>query len=233
MSVGLWVDFEAAWALVTVHSCERDWSATDGHRRDFMVGCPLAVAAVLSCKVQADRWIAPHLALRTLLDCCRWDCRITQPVQRTHLSPASWLLAIDKGRGSKSVEVQRVWGVYGKRLQFMSRQDALQLDESLDADDVSRAWLVWSGAPEAALADAFRICGGLVIGRGSALFRIVWLGGHMVKKARGNAGDAVDADVFLYRDSSIAPLLDMRRRFKVDMDVLGDKVQYGVSLAVG
>ena len=30
-----------------------------GHRRDFMVGCPLAVAAVLSCKVQNDRWVAP------------------------------------------------------------------------------------------------------------------------------------------------------------------------------
>ena len=38
-----------------------------GHRRDFMVGCPLAVAAVLSCRVQADRWVAPHQAVRTLL----------------------------------------------------------------------------------------------------------------------------------------------------------------------
>ena len=31
-------------------------------------------AAVLSCKVQPDRWIAPHLAVRTLFDCCRWTC---------------------------------------------------------------------------------------------------------------------------------------------------------------
>ena len=45
-------------------------------------------------------------------------------------------------RGSKSVEVQRVWEVYDERLQFMSRQDALQLDESLEAGDVVRAWLV-------------------------------------------------------------------------------------------
>ena len=48
------------------------------------------------------------------------------------LWPASWLPPIDKSRGSKSVEVQRVWEVYDERLQFMSRQDALQLDESLD-----------------------------------------------------------------------------------------------------
>ena len=119
-----------------------------------MVGCPLAVAAVLSCKVQADRWVAPHLAIRTLFDCCRWESRISQSVQRTPLWPASWLPAVDKGRGSKSVEVQRVWEIYDERLQFMSRLDALQLDDSLDAGDVSRAWLVWSGAVEAALADA-------------------------------------------------------------------------------
>ena len=30
-----------------------------------MVGCPLAAAAVLSCRVHPDRWIAPHLVVRT------------------------------------------------------------------------------------------------------------------------------------------------------------------------
>ena len=88
--------------------------------------------------------------------------------------------------------------------------------------------LVWSGAAEAALADAYQFSGGplrgkgLVLGRRSASFRVVRLGGHKVRKARGNAADAHDAaDVFLYRDSSVAPLLDMRRRFKAVMDVLG------------
>ena len=101
----------------------------------------------------------------------------------------------------------------------MSCHDALHLDESLNADDVSSAWLVWSGAAEAALVDAFRFSGGplpsrgLVLGRGTALFRVVRLGGHQVRKARANVADALDAaDVFLCRDSSIAPLLDMRRR---------------------
>ena len=61
------------------------------------------------------------------------------------LWPASWLPVVDKSRGSKSVEVQRVWGVYDERLQFMSRHDALLLDESLDAGDVLScvACLVW------------------------------------------------------------------------------------------
>ena len=113
ISAGLWVDLEGSWALATGRrpssTCLREWGSAGGHRRDFMVGCPLA-AAVLSCKVQPGRWIAPHLAVRTLFDCCRWTSQVTQPVLRTPLWPASWLPAVDKSRGSKSVEVQRVWG---------------------------------------------------------------------------------------------------------------------------
>ena len=89
ISAGLWVDLEEAWALAArlrpAPTCKRDWGATGGHRRDFIVGCPLAAAAVLSCKVEPDRWIAPHLAIRTLFDCCRWESRVTQSVQRTPL----------------------------------------------------------------------------------------------------------------------------------------------------
>ena len=159
-------------------------------------------------------------------------------MQRTPLWPASWLPAIDGSRSSRSVEVRRVWEIYDDRLQFMSQQDALLLDESLDDGDVSPAWLVWSRAAEAALADAYCFsggpapCQGLVLGRGVARFRHVRLGGHKVRKARSNVADVHDAaDVFLYRDSSIAPLLDMRRRFKAVMDVLGSMIRNGVSLA--
>ena len=193
----------------------------------------------LSCRVQSDRWLAPHLAVRAHFDCGRWTCRAAQPVQRTPLWLASWLPAVDKSRGSISVEVHRVWEVYHERLLFMSRHDAIQLDESLDADEVSRAWLVWSGAAESALADAYQFCGGpipnrgLVLGWGRPLFRVVRLGGHQVRKARGNAADAHDAaDVFLYRDPSGAPLLDVRRRFKAVMDVLDAMIRPGASLSL-
>ena len=108
----------------------------------------------------------------------------------------------------------------------------------LEADDVSCAWLVWSCAAEAALEDAFRFSGGpvpsrgLVLGRGSALLRVVPLGGPLVRGVRGPAADAVyGPGVFLYRDASIAPLLNLRRRFKAVMDVLGAMIRCGVSLA--
>ena len=61
-------------------------------------------------------------------------------------------LLLIRVRGSKSVEVRRVWEIFDDRLQFISRQDALRLDESFEADEVSRAWLVWSFAAETALA---------------------------------------------------------------------------------
>ena len=154
------------------------------------------------------------------------------------LWPASWLPAVDKSRSSMSVEVRRVWEIYDERLQFMSQQDAPLLSESLDAGDVSQAWLVWSRAAETALADAYRFsggpapCQGLVLGRGMARFRLVRLGGHKVRKVRSNAVDVHDAaDVFLYRDSSIAPLLDMRRRFRAVLGVLDAMIRSGISLA--
>ena len=213
ISAGLWVDFGEAWALAAgLHpapTCKRSWTAAGGHRRGFILGCPLAAAALLSCKVQPDRWIAPHLAVRALFDYGRWESWVTQPVRCTPLWPASWLPVVDKTRGSKSAEVQRVWEIYDERLQFMSRHDASLLDESLGRDDVSMAWSVWSRAAEAALADAFQFSGGplpsrgLVLGRGAALFRRVQLGGHWVRRARANAADALDAaDIFLYRDFS-------------------------------
>ena len=53
-----------------------------------------------------------------------------------------------------------------------------------------------------------------------------------MRKARGNVSDVNDdAGVFLYRDSSIAPLLDKRRRFKAVWGVLDAMIRYGVSLA--
>ena len=58
ISAGLWVDLESAWALARgVHpapTCKRAWNACGGHRRDFMVGCTLAAAAVTSCVDEPD-----------------------------------------------------------------------------------------------------------------------------------------------------------------------------------
>ena len=239
---GLWVDLESAWAfpsgVLPVATCKRSWGDVGGHPRDFMVGCPLVAAAVHSCSVQMDRWIVPHLAVQASFLYSIWTCRVSQPVKRTPLWPASWLPALDKTCGSKSVEVQRVWEIYDERLQFMSREDALGLDEALLCGDVSRAWLSWSSAAEKALADAFQFAGGpvpakgLVLGRGVARMRTVRLGGPMVRSVKRIAvGDGDFDDVSLYRDSSAAPVLDLRRNLKAILDLLDSVIRYGASLA--
>ena len=239
---GLWVDLESAWAFASGVSpavtCKRAWDDSGGHRRDFMVGCPLVAAAVRSCSVQRDRWIVPHLAVRASFAYSCWTCQVSQPVKRTPLWPASWLPALDKSRGSRSVEVQRVWDIYDERLQFMSREDALGLDGALLCGDVSRAWMIWSSAAESALADAFRFAGGpvpargLVLGRGVIRVRTVRLGGPIVRSVRRSSACHGDVDdVSLYRDSSAAPVLDLRRNLRAILDLLDSMIKWGASLA--
>ena len=99
---GLWVDLESAWAFASgvppAATCKRSWSDVGGHRRDFMIGCPMVAAAVHSCSVRMDRWIVPHLAVQASFLYSSWTCQVSQPVKRTPLWPASWLPALDKTR---------------------------------------------------------------------------------------------------------------------------------------
>ena len=116
----------------------------------------------------------------------------------------------------------------------LSREDALGLDEALLRGDVSSAWMTWSSAAEKALADAFQFAGGpvpvrgLVLGRSMARMRTVRLGGPIVRSARRSAAnDGVVDDVSLYRDSSAAPDLDLRRNLKAILDLLDSTIRWG------
>ena len=77
-----------------------------------------------------------YFAVRACFDYSRWRTRVSLPVRRSPLSPASWLPVLDKSRGSKAAEVQKVSDIYDDRLQFMSRDDAFRLDDSLTQGDV-------------------------------------------------------------------------------------------------
>ena len=239
---GLWVDLEASWALASGRSpgvtCKQDFQSSIGSRLDFMVGCPRVAAAVSGCEVLVDRWVVPHFSVRACFDYSRLLTRVSLPVQRSPLWSASWLPVLDKSRGSKAAEVQGGWEICYDRLQFMSRDDALGLDDSLTRGDVSSAWLIWSSAVEAALADAYRFAGGpvpengLVMGRGVFRTRFVRLGGPNVRKARRNFADHHEGgDVSLYHDVSTSPLLGLRSRFRLVANLLSAMIRDGVSLA--
>ena len=237
----LWVDLEAAWALAggvqPAFTCKRTWDSTGG-RRNLMVGCPLATAAVSSCRVEPDRWIVPHVPVRGHFDCGRWSCRSTRPMQCSPLWPASWLPAFDMSRGLSPSRFRGFGRFMITGCSSWPGWMLVSLDESLGVGDVSRVWLVWSSATETALADVYRFAGGpvpdrgLIVGRGTARMRVVRLGGLKVRKARRNAADAHEGgDVFMYRDSSAAPLHDLRCGIMAVMSVLDAMIRDGISLA--
>ena len=244
ISAGLWVDLEACWAYASggepAVTCKRTRASDSGDRRDFQIGCPLCAAAVRSCSVLLERWTQPHLAVRYWFVAERWTAKVTQPVRFTPLWPASWLSAVDKSRDSKSVEVRRVWEIYDEKLQLIDAGDVFRSDETLQGGDISQAWLLWSHAAEAALVDAYRLAGGpepergVKLGRGAARFSVVRLGGPKMRSARARCADPGDgAQVDLCRDSGIAPLIDLRRRSRAVLDVVGAIGRSGYSLARG
>ena len=55
----------------------------------FIVVCPLA-AAVAGCHVEGQRWIQPHLSVRTTFKLERWAMNVSQPSSKTPLWPAGW-----------------------------------------------------------------------------------------------------------------------------------------------
>ena len=244
ISAGLWVDLEASWATAAGRdpaiTCERTWDSDSGNRRDFQIGCPLCAAAVLSCEVLGNRWMQPHLAVRTWFVADSWTAFVTQPRRFTSLWPASWVSSVDKSRFSKSAEVRRIWDVHDERLRWVDAGDALSVDRAVASGDVSGAWLAWSNAAEGALLSAFCLAGGPVpekgfcLGRGLARFNRVRLGGPKVRQIRAWCSDPGDgASVDLYRDHSVGPLVDLRRRLRAVLDIFAAIGRSGFTISGG
>ena len=170
-----------ATGLQPVPTCERDWDSNGGHRRDFMVGCPLAAAA-LSCRVQPDRWIAPHLAVQDSFSTAagRLVGKLSLCNAPPFCLPLGCLLSITIG-----VPSRLMFKGFGRFMMNACLSRMLCVWMSLLMLVMFPVLgFVWSGAAETALAGAYRFCGGpipsrgLVLGRGGALFRVVKLGGH-------------------------------------------------------
>ena len=180
----LWVDLEAALACASGRepsvTFKRTWSPSGGSRRDFMVGSPRVAAAVTGWFTRKGGLYLIWLSERTFSvpgGSLEYHSRSSEHL--FGLPPGC--LCLIKSRGSKSAEVERVWGIYDDRLQFMARDEALSLDESSDGADVSGAWNVWSSAAGAALADAYQFAGcpmpdgAFVLGRGAFRGKTWWL----------------------------------------------------------
>ena len=131
----------------------------------------------------------PHYAVRASFSVGRWSAKACLPVRFSVLWPAAWVSCVDKSRGSKSVEVRRIWEVYDESLSFIPPAFWGGIRSSLLAGDVSSAWRIWSFFAEVSLVRASVSSGGPVsesgfwLGRGAASFRYVSIGGPVVGEA--------------------------------------------------
>ena len=134
----------------------------------------------------------PHHSVRAPFRMGRWSARFCQPVRYSVVLPAAWVSAVDQTRGSKSAEVRRIWEVYDECLQVVHPRFWGEICTALLAGDVSLAWNVWSFSVEVSLVRAFIAAGGSLpasgvrLGRGSAQFKMVALGGSVVGTLRSD-----------------------------------------------
>ena len=115
ISAGLWVDFEESWALTAglqpAPTCKRAWSSSCGNRRDFMGWLPPLQLLFTLVKVSLTDGLHLILLLGLSLIAASGLVRLLSrfSVLLFFGLLLGCLMSIRVG-GSKSVEVQRVWG---------------------------------------------------------------------------------------------------------------------------
>ena len=241
LAAGHWFDLQSSWASATgvdpLPTCCKTFGSGGGSRRDFILGCSHAVSALRWCSVLQERWILPHYAVRASFSVGRWSAKVCLPVRSSVLWPAAWVSCVDKSRGSKSVEVRRIWEVYDESLSFIPPAFWRGIRSSLLAGDVSYAWRIWSFFAEVSLVRAFVTSGGPVsesgfrLGRGAASFRYVSIGGPVVGKVRSDLGSADGQAVHLFKDSSVSRVIILRRRLGCVLSVLDGIYRNGLTLS--
>ena len=64
---GHWIDLEQAFAtgrgVAPSRTCQFQLDEDKGSRRDFVLACPMLMAATTACRVLPDRWFVPHFAV--------------------------------------------------------------------------------------------------------------------------------------------------------------------------
>ena len=102
----------------------------------LVVGRVENFSALRWCSVLQERWILLHYAIRASFSVGRWSATVCLPVRFSVLWPAAWVSCVDKSRGSKSVEIRRIWEVCDESLSFVRPTFWRGIRSSLLAGDV-------------------------------------------------------------------------------------------------
>ena len=241
---GHWIDLERAFAtgrrVPPSSTCQFQLDEDKGSRRDFVLACPIALAAATACSVLPDRWFTPHFAVYAEFALSSWDATVERARIHSPLWPACWLNCPDRSRSSQSHEVQNIWDVYIREVGFVPCEVREQLFHLCNSPDVDSSWLLWSREAEASLARAYLSAGGpplsnpsSYVGRGSLSICTMRLGGRCHDRIyhvdRADEFDVTHSGFFL--NSSLAPVLRFRRSFVSVCNVLKGIKLHGFSEA--
>ena len=164
VSDGHWVDLEQAFAtgrgVPPSSTCQFQLDEDKGSRRDFLLACPIALAAATACSVFPDRWFTPHFAVCAEFSLSAWDATVERARIHSPLWPACWLNCPDRSRSSQSHEVRDIWDVYIREVGFVPLEVRSHLFRLCNSPDVDSSWLLWSREAEASLARAYLSAGG-------------------------------------------------------------------------
>ena len=142
VSDGQWVDLERAFAfgrgVSPSSTCQFQLDEDKGSRRDFLLVCPVALAAASACYVSPDRWFTPHFSVRAEFSLSSWDATVDRARTHSPLWPACWLQSPDRSRSSTSPEVRDIWDVYIREVGFVP----LAVREELFMGSTNGPWIV-------------------------------------------------------------------------------------------
>ena len=130
-----------------------------GSRRDFLIGCPSALAASQACYV-TDRWFTPHFSVLARFRIGAWMANVACPVVCQLVWPACWLDTTDKSSSSATRVVQDVWDVFGDVLGVVPDDVVLALRDAATSSSVDDFWSIWSRNAEAGIFRAYSKAGG-------------------------------------------------------------------------
>ena len=227
------VDLEQAFAfgrgVPPSSTCQFQLDEDKGSRRDFILACPIALAAASMCSVLPDRWFTPHFAVYAEFALSSWDAIVERARIHSPLWPACWLDCPDRSRSSQTLVVRDIWDVYIREVRFVPLEVRTNLFRLCNFSDVDSSWLLWSREAEASLSRAYLAAGGpplsnpgSYVGRGSLSICTMRLGGRchdrIHRNDRADEFDVAHSGFFL--NSSLAPVLRFRRSFVSVCNVL-------------
>ena len=131
-------------------------------------------------------------------------------------------------RTSRSAEVRRIWEAYDEQLRHVPRV----------CIDYMTAWRIWSLSAEVSLVRTYLLAGGpaptggLKVGRGSAAFREVFLGGPVSLCSRpATVRSDVGELVYLYKEPSTAGMVKLKRKIQGVCDLLDAIDRHEITLS--